>query len=100
MPASTTLDHITIVSDDFEASRPVYDAVLGALGLAPRLDYEDPEADSDDTGTVAAIGYGHPLWLSERLMRFDGLPFDEQYEASRRFDAVRHPNADETIGVA
>jgi catechol 2,3-dioxygenase-like lactoylglutathione lyase family enzyme len=63
MPASTTLDHITIVSDDFEASRPVYDAVLGTLGLAPRLDYEDPEADSDDTGTVAAIGYGQPLLL-------------------------------------
>jgi catechol 2,3-dioxygenase-like lactoylglutathione lyase family enzyme len=63
MPASTTLDHITIVSDDFEASRPVYDAVLGALGLAPRLDYEDPEGDADDTGTVAAIGYGEPLLL-------------------------------------
>jgi catechol 2,3-dioxygenase-like lactoylglutathione lyase family enzyme len=63
MPASTTLDHITIVTDDFEASRPVYDAVLGALGLAPKLDYEDPEGDEDDTGTVAALGYGEPLLL-------------------------------------
>jgi catechol 2,3-dioxygenase-like lactoylglutathione lyase family enzyme len=63
MPARTTLDHITIVSDDFEASRPVYDAVLGALGVVPGLDYEDPEGDSDDTGTVAAIGYGEPVLL-------------------------------------
>jgi catechol 2,3-dioxygenase-like lactoylglutathione lyase family enzyme len=64
----TTLDHVTIVTDDFEASRPVYDAVLGAIGLAPRLDFEDPEGDADDTGTVAAVGYATEdgsslLWL-------------------------------------
>lgn len=66
MPA--TLDHVTIVSDDFEASRPVYDAVLASLGLSASVDYADPEEDSDDTGTVAAIGYGPPgaeplMWL-------------------------------------
>ncbi|MGI8667881.1 MAG: VOC family protein [Jatrophihabitans sp.] len=68
MPLSTTLDHITIVTDDFEASRAVYDAVLAGLGVLPTVDYIDPEADDDDTGTVAAMGYaaadGAPLlWL-------------------------------------
>ncbi|HEY2042725.1 MAG TPA: VOC family protein [Jatrophihabitans sp.] len=58
MPLSTSLDHITIVTDDFEASRPVYDAVLGALGLSPTIDYEDPEGEPEDNDTVAAIGYG------------------------------------------
>jgi catechol 2,3-dioxygenase-like lactoylglutathione lyase family enzyme len=58
MPISTTLDHISIVTDDFEASRPVYDAVLGAVGLSPVVDYVDPEAEDGDPGTVAAIGYG------------------------------------------
>jgi catechol 2,3-dioxygenase-like lactoylglutathione lyase family enzyme len=57
MPISTTLDHVTIVTDAFEASRPVYDAVLGKLGLAPALDYDDPEGESGDTQTVAAVGY-------------------------------------------
>jgi catechol 2,3-dioxygenase-like lactoylglutathione lyase family enzyme len=57
MPLRTTLDHVTIVTDDFEASRPVYDAVFTALGLNASVDYEDPEADEDDTDTVAAIGY-------------------------------------------
>jgi catechol 2,3-dioxygenase-like lactoylglutathione lyase family enzyme len=57
MPVRTTLDHVTIVTDDFEASRPVYDAVFTALGLTASVDYEDPEADEDDTDTVAAIGY-------------------------------------------
>ena len=60
MPVSTTLDHITIVTDDFEASRPVYDAVLTAVGLRATVDYVDPEEDEDDTGTVAAIGYARP----------------------------------------
>lgn len=60
MPVSTTLDHITIVTDDFEASRPVYDAVLAAVGLLATVDYVDPEEDEDDTGTVAAIGYAPP----------------------------------------
>jgi len=68
MPVSTNLDHVTIVAEDFGASRAVYDAVLGCLGLAPTLDYSDPEGDSDDTGTVAAVGYGDTdgrllLWL-------------------------------------
>jgi catechol 2,3-dioxygenase-like lactoylglutathione lyase family enzyme len=57
MPLSTTLDHVTIVAEDFGASRAVYDALLGCLGLAPSVDFEDPEGDSDDTGTVAAVGY-------------------------------------------
>jgi catechol 2,3-dioxygenase-like lactoylglutathione lyase family enzyme len=60
MPIRTTLDHVTIVTDDFGASRPVYDAVLTALGLIASVDYEDPEADEDDTDTVAAIGYATP----------------------------------------
>jgi catechol 2,3-dioxygenase-like lactoylglutathione lyase family enzyme len=73
MPASTTLDHVTIVTDDFEASRSVYEPILGAIGLTPAVEYEDPEADSDDTGTVAAIGYagddGRPvLWLVAGLV--------------------------------
>ncbi|MEO7262367.1 MAG: VOC family protein [Jatrophihabitantaceae bacterium] len=65
---STTLDHVTIVAEDFEASRAVYDALLGCLGLVPTADFEDPEGDEDDTGTVAAVGYGSAggqlvLWL-------------------------------------
>ncbi|CAN5397989.1 hypothetical protein BH10ACT8_BH10ACT8_12140 [soil metagenome] len=60
MPTSTTLDHVTIVTDDFEASRGVYDCLLGALGLHPDLDFDDPEADAADTGTVAAVGYCGP----------------------------------------
>ncbi len=68
MPVTATLDHVTIVTDDFEASRAVYDALLGCLGLAPMVDFEDPEADEDDTGAVAAVGYGSGdgrlvLWL-------------------------------------
>jgi catechol 2,3-dioxygenase-like lactoylglutathione lyase family enzyme len=53
----TTLDHVTIVTDDFEASRPVYDAVFGAIGMAPVTDFVDPEAEEGDPGTVAAVGY-------------------------------------------
>lgn len=68
MPVSTNLDHVTIVAKDFEASRAVYEALLGCLGLAPTVEYEDPEGDEDDTGTVAAVGYGPDggrpvLWL-------------------------------------
>jgi catechol 2,3-dioxygenase-like lactoylglutathione lyase family enzyme len=68
MPVSTTLDHVTIVAEDFEASRAVYDALLGCLGLVPAVEYEDPEGDDDDTGTVAAVGYSDAagrllLWL-------------------------------------
>ncbi len=72
MPVRTTLDHVTIVTDDFEASRPVYDAVLGSLGLSPTVDYEDPEGEEDDPDTVAALGYAYPderpmLWLAAGL---------------------------------
>lgn len=72
MPVRTTLDHVTIVTDDFKASRPVYDAVLGALGLSSTVDYEDPEGEADDPDTVAALGYAHPderpiLWLAAGL---------------------------------
>ena len=68
MPVSTTLDHVTIVAEDFEASRAVYDALLGCLGLTPTVDYQDPEGEDGDTGTVAAVGYGPAagrplLWL-------------------------------------
>jgi catechol 2,3-dioxygenase-like lactoylglutathione lyase family enzyme len=77
MPKSATLDHVTIITGDFEASRRVYDGVLGALGLVATMDYEDPEGDSDDTGTVAAIGYssaaGEPrLWLVAGLEATSG----------------------------
>jgi len=66
MPAS--LDHVTVVTDDFEASRSVYEPVLAAVGLRALMEYSDPEADSDDTGEVAATGFGPPdgrplLWL-------------------------------------
>jgi|GEM_PF-5014636 len=60
MPTSTTLDHVTIVAEDFGASRAVYDLLLGCLGLAPTQDYSDPEGEDGDPGTVAAIGYGDP----------------------------------------
>lgn len=60
MPVSTTLDHVTIVAEDFGASRAVYDALLGCLGLASTLDYSDPEGEDGDPGTVAAVGYGDP----------------------------------------
>jgi catechol 2,3-dioxygenase-like lactoylglutathione lyase family enzyme len=63
---SVTLDHVTIVTDNFEASRALYDPLLDALGMVPSVDFEDPEGDQDDTGTVAAIGYGSDrmlLWL-------------------------------------
>jgi len=66
MPAS--LDHVTVVTDDFEASRSVYEPVLAAIGLRASVEYSDPEADSEDTGEVAATGFGPPdgrplLWL-------------------------------------
>ncbi|MFL6162410.1 MAG: VOC family protein [Jatrophihabitantaceae bacterium] len=66
MPAS--LDHVTVVTDDFEASRSVYEPVLAAIGLRASVEYSDPEADSGDTGEVAAAGFGPPdgrpvLWL-------------------------------------
>jgi catechol 2,3-dioxygenase-like lactoylglutathione lyase family enzyme len=68
MPASATLDHVTVVTDDFEASRAVYDALLAPLGLTATVDHIDPEGDEDDSGTVAALGYAPPggrpvLWL-------------------------------------
>jgi catechol 2,3-dioxygenase-like lactoylglutathione lyase family enzyme len=64
----TSLDHVTVVTDDFEASRSVYESVLAAIGLRASVEYTDPEADSDDTGEVAAAGFGPPdgrpqLWL-------------------------------------
>ncbi|HTZ45764.1 MAG TPA: VOC family protein [Jatrophihabitans sp.] len=66
MPA--ILDHVTVVTEDFAASRAVYEPVLAALGLLPTVEYSDPEADPDDPGEVAAVGYGTPdgrpeLWL-------------------------------------
>lgn len=58
MPVSTTLDHVTIITDEFEASRPVYDAVLAAAGLTPTVDYSDPEGDEQaDHDSVGAVGY-------------------------------------------
>ncbi len=77
MPARITLDHATIITDNFEASRPVYDAVLGALVMTASVDYIDPEGDEQDTGTVAAIGYATPgapplLWLVAGLTATSG----------------------------
>jgi catechol 2,3-dioxygenase-like lactoylglutathione lyase family enzyme len=75
MPAF--LDHVTISTDDFEASRSVYEPVLAAIGLPPTVDYSDPEAESDDPGEVAAIGFGQPgrrpqLWLVAALVATTG----------------------------
>jgi len=64
MPAAL-LDHVTIVTDDFEASRRIYDAVLGALGLTAHVEWADPEEDDDDPGTVAAVGYGSTTGRAE-----------------------------------
>jgi catechol 2,3-dioxygenase-like lactoylglutathione lyase family enzyme len=68
MAVSASLDHVTVVTDDFEASRKVYDPVLAAIGLLASVEYEDPEAEDSDPDTVAAAGYGLPdrpplLWL-------------------------------------
>jgi catechol 2,3-dioxygenase-like lactoylglutathione lyase family enzyme len=68
MAVSASLDHVTVVTDDFEASRNVYDPVLSALGLLASVEYTDPELEDGDPGTVAAAGYGPPdrpplLWL-------------------------------------
>jgi catechol 2,3-dioxygenase-like lactoylglutathione lyase family enzyme len=97
MPASTSLDHITIVTDDFEASRPVYDAVLGALGLSPTVEYEDPEGEPEDPDTVAAIGYGPAsgptiVWLVAGLSATSGahvaLAVDDHDRVVAAFDAA------------
>src|SRR6185503_15910129 len=66
MPAR--LDHVTVVTDHFEASRSVYEPVLAALGLLASVEYTDPEAEDADPGEVAAAGFGRPdspplLWL-------------------------------------
>lgn len=58
MTALTTLDHVTIVTDDFDRCRAVYDAMCDALGLVAQIDYSDPEEDEFDDDVVAAIGYG------------------------------------------
>jgi catechol 2,3-dioxygenase-like lactoylglutathione lyase family enzyme len=68
MSRVAVLDHVTLVTDDFAASRELFDAVLGVLGWLVRLDYADPEAEEDDPGEVAAVGYGPAedvavLWL-------------------------------------
>jgi catechol 2,3-dioxygenase-like lactoylglutathione lyase family enzyme len=62
------LDHVTVVADDFEASRTVYAAVLRAAALVAHTEYVDPEGEDGDPGTVAAVGFGPPggapvLWL-------------------------------------
>jgi catechol 2,3-dioxygenase-like lactoylglutathione lyase family enzyme len=68
MSAAPSLDHVTIVTGDFAATRPVYEAVLGALGLIPQVEYSDPEGEEGDAGEVAAVGYAFEatpavLWL-------------------------------------
>ncbi|HEU5270201.1 MAG TPA: VOC family protein [Jatrophihabitans sp.] len=89
MPAS--LDHVTVVTDDFEASRSVYEPVLAAIGLRASVEYTDPEADSGDTGEVAAAGFGpaegRPLfWLVAGLSATSGSHL--AFAAADR-DAVR-----------
>jgi catechol 2,3-dioxygenase-like lactoylglutathione lyase family enzyme len=73
MRSSACLDHVTIVSDDFESNQPFYHALLTAIGLVPTADFQDPEEDTDDSGTVAAVGYADPdgqpvLWLAAGLV--------------------------------
>jgi catechol 2,3-dioxygenase-like lactoylglutathione lyase family enzyme len=105
MPATPSLDHVTIVTDDFAATRPAYDAVLGALGLTPQVEYSDPEGDEDDTGEVAAIGYAVEggtavLWLVAGLQSTTGAHFalrandrmqvNAAYEAAAGTSARQH----------
>ncbi len=75
MPAS--LDHVTISTDDFEASRSVYEPLLIAIGLQSSVEFSDPEFEEDDPGEVAAIGFGEPdarpqLWLVAALVGTTG----------------------------
>lgn len=75
MPAS--LDHVTIVTDDFEASRSVYEPLLLAIGLRTTVEYSDPEAEEGDPGEVAAVGFGPAdgrpqLWLVAGLVGTTG----------------------------
>ena len=102
MPVSAALDHVTIITDDFDASRPVYEAVLGALGVVSSVDYDDPEGDLDDTGTVAAIGFAAPgepplLWLVAGLVPTTGahlaLAVTDPDAVSAAFDAGRKAGA-------
>jgi len=71
------LDHVTVVTDDFATSRSVYEPVLAAIGLRPVVEYTDPEAESDDPGEVAAVGFGPPdgrpsVWLVAGLRPTSG----------------------------
>jgi catechol 2,3-dioxygenase-like lactoylglutathione lyase family enzyme len=75
MPAR--LDHVTVVTDHFEASRSVYEPVLAAVGLLASVEYTDPEAEEADPGEVAAAGFGPPdsaplLWLVAGLVPTTG----------------------------
>ncbi|MCW2524670.1 MAG: Glyoxalase/bleomycin resistance protein/dioxygenase [Frankiales bacterium] len=51
------LDHVTVITEHFAPARAVYDALCAALGLLAELDYQDPEEDGADSGTVAVLGY-------------------------------------------
>jgi len=58
---STGIDHVTITSTVFQASRDFYDLVMSAAGLASNVDHVDPEQDERDADSVAALGYGDPV---------------------------------------
>ena len=59
------LDHVTIAAADLDASLPLYDAALTALGLQRQHELGDEE---EDDAATEAVGYGAEegdalLWL-------------------------------------
>ena len=75
MPVSVTLDHVTIISDDLDGSRPVYDALLTAVGLRPTVDYSDPEGDEEgDRETVGAVGYSDSAGVVRLVLAAGATP--------------------------
>jgi catechol 2,3-dioxygenase-like lactoylglutathione lyase family enzyme len=90
---TATLDHVTIITDDFDTSRPIYDAVLGSFGMKHSVEYEDPEEEDDDPGTVAAVGYaldGHRtrFWLVAGLTPTTGAHMAFAVSARPAVDAA------------
>jgi catechol 2,3-dioxygenase-like lactoylglutathione lyase family enzyme len=57
---TATIDHVSLVTTDYDKARAFYDAALGTLGIKPLMEFgEAPER---------AVGYGseHPsFWVNE-----------------------------------
>jgi catechol 2,3-dioxygenase-like lactoylglutathione lyase family enzyme len=103
MPLSTTLDHVTIITDEFEASRPVYDALLATIGLRPTVDHSDPEGDEDaDRDTVGAVGYSDPAGVVRLVLAAGTTPTTGAHVALLVTDAAAVISATEaatSLGV-